>query len=465
MTEEERRDTPQTETAAKENTQEPETLRVIPDTAFMREQIKQRPVNRRKLLRRTFITVLLAVLFGVVATFTFSLLEPAFNRLLNPETETEPAPDPVVLVEAPAEEEVPPEALIREESEMFQEGEQPDVEEVLDQYVFDRTDYAEMVQSMKEIALTASRSLVTITGVSSETGWSGDALLTSDTTSGLILSDNGRSLIILTDREAIREAEHLSVTFSDGTVAEGTYLSGDETTALAVITVPLTALSQEQRENMPPATLGRSTINSLIGQPVIAIGEPDGLAGSIMYGAVTNNARVLMLPDGNVRLLSTDMPARAEANGVLINLRGEVIGFGTPHFNRLSQEDAPGQMHYVGISDIRSLAEHLSNGKARVSLGVYCAEVPADIRTSAEIPQGAFVSRIELNSPAMTGGIQSGDIITKLGETDILNEATLSQALLEYAPEDTAAVLLLRPAAEGYTEVETEVVLGTTETE
>ena len=461
MTEEEK--TREQETASAGQVGETETLRAIPDTDFMREQIKQRPVNRRRLLRRTLITVLLAVVFGVVATFTFILLEPALNRALNPETE--PAPDPVVLVEPPAEEEVPPEALIREESEMLHEGEPTDVEEVLNRYTFDGTDYSEMVQSMKETAVNASKSLVTITGLSSETGWSGDALLTSDTTSGLILSDNGYSLIILTDRESVRDAEQLRVTFSDGTVAEGTYLSGDESTSLAVITVPLNALTPEQRQNMPPATLGRSTVNTLIGQPVIAIGEPAGIAGSIMYGAVVTNARSLTFPDFNIQLLSTDIVSQANANGVLINLRGEVIGFCTPHLSRLSQEDAPLQLHYAGISAIRSLAEHLSNGRTRAFLGVYGTDVPAELRENEDIPQGAFVNRIELNSPAMTAGIQSGDIITKIDNTDIVNYTMLFQELLTHTPEDSVSVTLMRPSAEGFTEVTTDVILGTAEPE
>ena len=52
----------------------------IASTNFMREKIKQRPINKKKLLRRTLITVSLAVIFGAVACLTFVFLSPLINN-------------------------------------------------------------------------------------------------------------------------------------------------------------------------------------------------------------------------------------------------------------------------------------------------------------------------------------------------------------------------------------------------
>ena len=57
----------------------------LANTEFMREKIKQRPINRKKLLRRTIITVSLAAVFGLVACITFLILEPVINNALYPE--------------------------------------------------------------------------------------------------------------------------------------------------------------------------------------------------------------------------------------------------------------------------------------------------------------------------------------------------------------------------------------------
>ena len=59
------------------------------NTDFMKETIKQRPLNKRKLVRRTLITAAMAVIFGMVACFTFLLLEPVISNRLYPEEEPE----------------------------------------------------------------------------------------------------------------------------------------------------------------------------------------------------------------------------------------------------------------------------------------------------------------------------------------------------------------------------------------
>ncbi len=66
------------------------------DSDFITERIKQRPVNKVKLLRRTLITAAMAVIFSLVACLTFLILEPVFSNWLYPEEE--PAP-----IEFPAE--------------------------------------------------------------------------------------------------------------------------------------------------------------------------------------------------------------------------------------------------------------------------------------------------------------------------------------------------------------------------
>ena len=63
------------------------------ETDFLKETIKQRPLNRRKLLRRTIITAAMAVVFGTIACLTFLLLEPVISNRLYPEEE----PSAVVL--------------------------------------------------------------------------------------------------------------------------------------------------------------------------------------------------------------------------------------------------------------------------------------------------------------------------------------------------------------------------------
>ena len=81
---------------------------------FLRETIKQKPINKKKLLRRTALTVVMAVVFGLVACFTFLVLEPVISNRLYPEEEAEEVRFPEETV---AEEMKPEDMLVEEEVE------------------------------------------------------------------------------------------------------------------------------------------------------------------------------------------------------------------------------------------------------------------------------------------------------------------------------------------------------------
>ena len=430
-------------------------LNLRSDTDFMREQIKQRPVNRAKLVRRTLITVSLAVVFGVVACITFLLLSPVISRRLNPEPVQ--TPDPVTLPEAHPEDEVLPEDLIADETELKQ-GDDQTVKDAIDQYIFDVSDYNEMYASLKTIATEGSQSLVTVTAQQSGTDFSGGTFETNSTISGLIVADNGYSLLMVADGSALKETESITVTFHQGTTLDAEILCRDPLTDLCVLSVPHDSFPEDVLAVLPYASLGTSATARITGSPVIAIGSPDGMPGSIVYGIVTGANRTLYLMDANYTLLTTDISTHPSASGVLLNTNGEVVGLFSPALTKASGTESPGVLCAYGISSIRTLIEHLSNNEARITLGIYGTDIPASVRERESIPQGAYVSRIEMDSPAMDAGIQSGDVIVALDETEITSFSGLSAALYLLKPEETVSVRLLRAGPEGYAEMQLDAV-------
>lgn len=76
--------------------------------SFLVEKIKERPINRKKLLRRTLITASMAVIFGLIACFTFLVLEPVISNWLYPEEE------PQIIVFPEDQEEMSPEDMLAE---------------------------------------------------------------------------------------------------------------------------------------------------------------------------------------------------------------------------------------------------------------------------------------------------------------------------------------------------------------
>ena len=83
----------------------------LADTGFISEKIKQRPINRKKLLQRAAITFFLAIIFGIVACFTFLLLQPVFSDQLYPEEK----PEAISLPEENVQNELTPEEMFADE--------------------------------------------------------------------------------------------------------------------------------------------------------------------------------------------------------------------------------------------------------------------------------------------------------------------------------------------------------------
>ena len=96
------------------------------DIEFIKEKVKERPLNRKKLMRRTLLTASMAVIFGLIACFTFLVLEPVFSNLLYPEEE----PRQVELREENIAEEIGPEDMLLEEETEEESQPQTVVEKV-----------------------------------------------------------------------------------------------------------------------------------------------------------------------------------------------------------------------------------------------------------------------------------------------------------------------------------------------
>ena len=79
---------------------------------YIQEKIKERPVNKKKLIRRTIITVALAVVFGIVACVTFAFLEPVIGEVLYPKQE------PQVITFPEEEQEIKPEDMVVDDKEL-----------------------------------------------------------------------------------------------------------------------------------------------------------------------------------------------------------------------------------------------------------------------------------------------------------------------------------------------------------
>ena len=425
---------------------------------FMKETIKQRPLNRRKLVRRTLLTAAMAVIFGMVACFTFLLLEPVISNKLYPEEE----PEIIEFVEESREDEILPEDMIVDDSQMQPEPTQPpaledeQIAQVLSEMKLGVEDYLSLFAGIREVAREVRKSIVTVVGVTPDVGWLDNEYENEGAVSGIVVADNGIELLILADVSSIEDAQSLEVAFQDGEIYQATLMKKDNNTGLAVISIAKTKIKSTTLEMAVAANLGTSG-SSLVGIPVIALGRPMGTEGSLCYGNITSTGNAIRLPDSNYKLMTTDIYGSSSASGVLINLRGQVVGIIDMSKN---SPDLSNLISAVGISDLKKLVESLSNDKDIAYFGVYGADVTESANEELGVPLGAYITEIDMDSPAMNAGIQSGDVRLKWHGMGIESYQDLVSTLLLEEPEKTVSITLMRQGPEGYTEMETTAVLG-----
>ena len=427
---------------------------VQPD--FLRETIKQKPVNKKKLLRRTLITVAMAVVFGLVACFTFLVLEPVISNRLYPEEEPEEVRFPEETI---TEEKKPEDMLVEEEKDEPPEVVQTElddeqIEELLSQVEFSLNDYQLLYQEMAGLAQQVGRAVVTVTSVVSDVDWLNDIYENEASASGIIVANNGQSILILVSAGTLGGAENIIVTFCDQARVNAELVQRDSATQLAILSVPLVDISEETMDVIDIASLGSSISSSLLGAPVMALGSPMGTSGSVCYGMVTSMGTVVDQADSAYKILTTDIYGSRNATGVLVNMKGLVIGIID---NVTTNYDMGNLLTAYGITELKKTIEKMSNDRERAYLGIHGVDVPQEVREELDIPEGAYVREIEMDSPAMAAGIQNGDVVIQINETPITTYNGLLDVLYNSNPEDTLTFMLMRQGRE----MSATVTLGT----
>lgn len=436
------------------------------DSDFIKEKIKDKPINKRRLVIRILITIGLAVLFGIIAAFVYVVTAHNISSRLYPDQ-----PD---IINIPSDEEQPAvsedtvsadtKVSADEVSENASEAaaEQAPVEhKTVINNITNKVDmtpesYEKLYASLHETAMEAERSLVSVTGVSSDTDWFENTYQNEDQSAGLIIADNGRELLILTNSSATDGAEKINVEFCDGKNAEAETKKSDSNTGLEIIGVDLASISDNTIDEIKMADLGNSNSASLVGSPVIAIGSPLGIDGSEAYGLITSTTKEEQMIDMSAHLLTTDIYGSKSASGVIINYSGSILGLIT---DKYSSDDTANIIMTYSISDMKNLIEHLANGQDKAYLGVYGTDVTDEAANDLSIPKGAYVTKTEVGSPAMEAGIQSGDVITKIGTTEITDYSDYMDVMNKSQPDDDTVVTVQRYAKGEYTELTFDVKL------
>lgn len=412
--------------------------------SFMNEKIKDKPFYKKKWVKIAAGTVVLAVIFGLISSVTFMKM----NLWLEEKREEEERK--AIEIPKDSAEEVPPVAVQPEATEP--------VEPVIVEAELTLEEYGKLYDEVQSVAKEASKSLVAVTAVNNDVDWFNEAYENRGRSVGMIIGDNGVELLILTRYTTVKACDGIHVTFADDTSASAVVKKYDVITGLAVLSVNLSDISSKTNEAILEAQLGNS-VRLEPGEPVIAIGSADGSEGSLKIGTLTSTKNTQSVVDAEYTILVTDMVKNAGADGVLINLKGQVIGILQEEQQISNGENV---LTAYAISDIKSLLEHLSNNQDVAYLGIKGVSVTEEAQKE-KVPQGIYVTEVKMDSPAMRGGIQNGDIIQTINGQKVTGMSELSAVLTRLSNKQNISLEGRRLTKDGYKKVNYQTSLSVLE--
>lgn len=401
--------------------------------SFMNEKIKDKPFYKKKWVKILAATVVLAVVFGLISSAVFLKMSDWIKNKKEQQAMTD-----IEIPQDTMEESAVPEVTDPET--------EPSVSEtiVVDPQITIE-DYMVLYANFRGLAKDVQKSLVTVTALNNDVDWFNEEYQNRGQCSGMIIGDNGVELLVLTKYSNIESCDGINVTFVDDTIVNAVLKKYDVTTNLAVISVNLSDISENTKAKIVKATLGNS-IRLEAGTPVLAIGRADGSEDSMKVGTLTSTHNKQSVVDAEYTILVTDMMKNAGADGILINLNGEVIGIMQEQHLSSNMENV---LTAYGISDIKSLLEHLSNNQDIAYLGIKGISVTNEALKSG-VPSGVYVTEVQIDSPAMKGGIQSGDVIQAINGQKVLSMSELSDVLSRLSNRQNITLEVRRLTRDGY---------------
>lgn len=252
--------------------------------------------------------------------------------------------------------------------------------------------------------------------------------------SGFVIDEQGT---IVTNYHVIEGATEVFVAFTDGTRVEAEVVGADEKTDLAVLRVNV-------GRDLKHVELGDSE-TALVGDWVVAIGNPFGLGGSLSAGIVSaRNRDIRSGPYDN--FIQTDAAInQGNSGGPLFNMDGEVVGINTAIISQSGGSLGIG--FSIPINLAKPVIEQLIEfGETRRGwLGVEIQDVSEDIAAGLgrSDTAGALVSRVVQGSPS-EGVIEEGDLILEFDGKAITKMRDLPRIVAETEVGKSVAVEVLR---------------------
>lgn len=267
------------------------------------------------------------------------------------------------------------------------------------------------------------------------------------TGTGFIYKKDEKNGYIITNQHVIEGGDKFKITLTSGEEVEATLLGSDEYSDIAVLSIP-------QESVIKVAQLGTST-SSEIGDTVFAVGSPLGkeYMGTVTKGILSGKDRTVTVTTTSqmIEVLQTDAAINpGNSGGPLVNINGEVIGVTSM---KLVKSEIEGMGFAIPIEIVNSLLDRLETGQQieRPLIGIEMTDVAntyylyrKGIIIPEEVNKGVVITKVTENYPAEKAGLQKGDIILSINDTEIEDSAHFKYLLYKYKVGDTTKIKFMR---------------------
>ena len=229
---------------------------------------------------------------------------------------------------------------------------------------------------------------------------------------------------IITNHHVVERADEIKVFTKDGDEYLAEIVGSDKGTDIAVLQI-------EPTEDMIAIELGDSS-SLRVGDFALAIGAPFGLSQTVTSGIISALGRPQMTSDGFGEMIQTDAAINpGNSGGALIDMDGNLVGIPSSIFTRGGGNIGIG--FAIPVNTVKNIMLQLIEygSVKRGLLGVMISDINQEIaeQLGLEITKGALIQEVSPDSAAEDAGLEAGDVIIQVNDSDIENATDLRNAI------------------------------------
>ena len=258
--------------------------------------------------------------------------------------------------------------------------------------------------------------------------------------SGVIITQDG---YIVTNNHVVENAAKIEVVLDNKKSYAATFIGSDPTTDIALLKI--------DEKDLPFVKYGNSD-QVLVGEWVLAVGNPFNLTSTVTAGIISAKARNINILSAKSNFaiesfLQTDAVVNpGNSGGALVNLKGELVGINTAIASPTGSYT--GYSFAVPVDLVKKVIDDiLQYGEVqRGLLGVNIADITTNLAKEKGIAQikGVYVAGVNDGSAAKEMGMKEGDIITSINDKEVASSSELQENVARYRPGDKMKVSYIR---------------------